>query len=151
VWSAQREYPSGGVEQASAISRASTSPVTIGATGGVSRGLRPIVASTSPSVSANRFATTRTVFSEVPTRSAITAISNRAGVLVQLQQHPRRMIIRAGWVPDVVSLTRNSRSAADKPTVNTFGRGIVKPSSQQQRELLRPVHQINLVLAATRY
>ena len=43
-----------------------------------------------------------------------------------------RMIIRAGWVPDVVSLTRNSRSTADKPIVNTFGRGIVRPSSQRQ-------------------
>jgi hypothetical protein len=29
-------------------------------------------------------------------------------------------------------LTRNSRSAADRPTVNIFGRGIVRPSSQQQ-------------------
>jgi hypothetical protein len=29
-------------------------------------------------------------------------------------------------------LTRNSRSAAEKPTVNTFGRGIARPSSQQQ-------------------
>jgi hypothetical protein len=42
------------------------------------------------------------------------------------------MIIRAGWTPVVVTLTRNSRSAADKPTVNIFGRGIVRPSPQQQ-------------------
>jgi hypothetical protein len=42
------------------------------------------------------------------------------------------MIIRAGWTPVVVSLTKNSRSAADKPTVNIFGRGIVRASSQQQ-------------------
>jgi hypothetical protein len=31
----------------------------------------------------------------------------------------------------VVSLIRNSRSAADKPTLNTFGLGIVWASSQQ--------------------
>jgi hypothetical protein len=42
------------------------------------------------------------------------------------------MIIRAGWVPAVVSVTRNSRSAADKPTMNTFARGIVRASAQQQ-------------------
>jgi hypothetical protein len=29
-------------------------------------------------------------------------------------------------------LTKNSRSAADKPTVNIFGRDIVRASSQQQ-------------------
>jgi hypothetical protein len=32
----------------------------------------------------------------------------------------------------VVSLAKNSRSAADKPTVNIFGRDIVRASSQQQ-------------------
>jgi len=126
--------PAGGVEQASAISRASTSPVTIGATGGVSRGLRPIVASTSPPAAVNRFATARTVFSEVPTRSAITARSATGPAFWSNSSNTRaRMIIRAGWVPDVVSLTRNSRSAADKPTVNTFARGIVRASSQQQK------------------
>jgi hypothetical protein len=54
------------------IRRASTSPVTIGATGGVSRGLRPIVARMSPPVSANRLATTRTVVVEVNARAATT-------------------------------------------------------------------------------
>ena len=126
--------PGGGVEQASAISRASTSPVTIGATGGVSRGLRPIVASTSPSVSANRFAIARTVFVEVPTRCAITARSGTGPALRSDSNSTRAlMIIRAGWTPVVVSLTKNSRSAADKPTVNTFARGIVRASSQQQK------------------
>ena len=48
----QRACPAGGVEQANAINRASTSPVTIGSTGGVSRFLRLIVASTSPPRSA---------------------------------------------------------------------------------------------------
>ena len=39
-----RSYPGGGALHASAISRASTSPVTVGATGGVARFLRLIVA-----------------------------------------------------------------------------------------------------------
>ena len=51
-----RACPAGGVEQANAISRASTSPVITDGTGGLSRCLRVIVASTSPPVSTNRFA-----------------------------------------------------------------------------------------------
>ncbi|MCX5422047.1 hypothetical protein OOK07_21065 [Streptomyces sp. NBC_00078] len=44
--------PLGGVEQASAISLASTSPVTTEGTGGSARSFRPTVAHTSPPVSA---------------------------------------------------------------------------------------------------
>jgi hypothetical protein len=74
------------------------------------------------------------VFSEVPTRPAITARSATGPAFWSNSSNTRaRMIIRAGWVPDVVSLTRNSRSAADKPTMNTFARGIVRASSQQQK------------------
>ena len=40
--------PGGGAEQANAVTLASTSPVTFGSVGGVSRFLRVIVASTSP-------------------------------------------------------------------------------------------------------
>lgn len=68
-----RERPAGGCEHASAISLASTSPVTGEGTGGNSRSFRPIVAQASPSVPANRFETKRTVSPETPTRSAITA------------------------------------------------------------------------------
>ena len=44
----QRACPSGGFVQARAVNLASTSPVTLGSTGGVSRFLRLIVAVTSP-------------------------------------------------------------------------------------------------------
>ena len=44
----QRLWPGGGDVQANAISLASTSPVTFGSTGGVSRFFRLIVPSTSP-------------------------------------------------------------------------------------------------------
>jgi hypothetical protein len=43
-----RACPGGGCEQANAIRRACTSPVTFGSTGGMSRFVRLIVASTSP-------------------------------------------------------------------------------------------------------
>ncbi len=69
----QRACPLGGVEHASAISRASTSPVTAEGTGGNARSLRPTVAHTSPPVSAYRFEIRRTESHETPTRSAITA------------------------------------------------------------------------------
>jgi hypothetical protein len=58
--------PPGGWEHAIAISRASASPVTGEGTGGNSRCLRPIVACTSPPVSAHRFETNRTVSRETP-------------------------------------------------------------------------------------
>ena len=63
-----RARPGGGAEQANAISRASTSPVITDGTGGVSRRLRMIVASTSPPDSTNRCATERTVVSLTPIR-----------------------------------------------------------------------------------
>jgi len=62
-----RAYPCGGAEQASAISRASTSPVTGEGTGGNSRCLRLIVAHTSPPLSANRIEINRTESRETPT------------------------------------------------------------------------------------
>ncbi len=86
--------------------------------GGVSRGLRPIVARMSPPVSANRLATTRTWSRGQRPRRDHHLIRYGSDVLVQLQQHPRPHDHRPATR---VSLTRNSRSAADKPTVNTFG------------------------------
>src|SRR4051794_12165528 len=71
----QRVYPGGGAEQASAITRASTSPVITDGTGGVTRSFRVIVASASPPVITNRFAIWRTVSSDKPTWSATTARS----------------------------------------------------------------------------
>jgi hypothetical protein len=59
--------------------------------------LRPIVASTSPSVSSNRFAIANTVFTEIPTRSAITARSATGPAFSSNSSSTRaRMIIRAG-------------------------------------------------------
>lgn len=120
-----RACPGGDAEQASAISRASTSPVTTAGTGGTSRCLRLIVASTSPSVSTNRFAIARTVFSATPTRDATTARSATGGAFSSSSSSTRaRMIIRAGWVPVATSFESSSRSTFVSPTVNTFGRGI---------------------------
>ena len=103
----QRARPGGGAEQASAINRASTSPVTIAGTGGSSRGLRPIVASTSPRVATNRFATTRTVFAATPDPVRDhRLIGDRAGVLVQLQQHPGPPDHPRRRVPVLTSLVR---------------------------------------------
>ena len=67
------ERPAGGGAHANAISLASTSPVTGEGTGGNSRSFRPVVAQTSPPVSANRLEISRTVSHETPTRAAITA------------------------------------------------------------------------------
>ena len=85
-------------------------------------------------------ATARTVFVEVPTRCRDhRPIRHRVRRCSSSSSSTRaRMIIRAGCTPVVVSLTRNSRSAADKPTVNTFGRGIVRAHPLSSRhELLR--------------
>lgn len=68
-----RACPFGGVEQASAISLASTPPVTGEDTGGNARSFRPTVAHTSPPVSTYRFEIRRTDSHETPPRSAITA------------------------------------------------------------------------------
>jgi hypothetical protein len=70
-----RARPGGGVEQANAINRASTSPVIADGTGGLARRLRMIVASTSPPVSTNRSATARTVVSLTPICRATTTRS----------------------------------------------------------------------------
>ena len=68
-----RAYPDGGCEQASAISRASTSPVAGDGTGGRSRFVREIVARTSPPLSVNRLAPSGSISPETPSRSAITS------------------------------------------------------------------------------
>ncbi len=85
---------------AKAITRATTSPVTFGSTGGVARFRRPITSSARPAHSVNRFATRYTVPSETPARSATTrrsetgptASSNSSRILA-------RAIIRVGCVP----------------------------------------------------
>lgn len=121
----QRACPSGAAEQARAINRASTSPVTIGDTGGAGRRLRATVASTSPPVSTNRFAILSTVSCDTPTRPAITARSSTGPAAVSSSNNTRaRIIIRAGWLPVVISFVNSARSASDNATVNTFGRGI---------------------------
>ena len=71
-----RDPPGGGVEQANAINRASTSPVIADGTGGCSAFFRAIVTHTSPSVSTNRSATERTVSPDTPSRPAITSFGN---------------------------------------------------------------------------
>src|SRR6516162_2738437 len=92
-----RAWPAGGVEQASAINRASTSPVTGEGTGGCARCLRPIVALTSPPASANRFATSRNVSPETPTRAAITSLGSTSPTEVSSASSTRaRLIIDAG-------------------------------------------------------
>ncbi len=110
----------GGLEQASAISRASTAPVTIGATGGVSRGLRrswPARRRRSREPFRNR---THGVLRD-PNRSAITADrppdqrSHPTPVIPEPHDHPCRMHAGDG------QLGQEPRSAADRPIVNTFG------------------------------
>ena len=94
-------------------------------TGGVARCLRVIVASTSPPVSTNRFATERTVVSVTPTRRATNTRSATGPTFSSNANNTRaRMIIRAGWAPTDTTLVNRSRSPADRPTGNTFGRGI---------------------------
>jgi len=93
----QRARPAGGAEQASAISRASISPVTGEGTGGSRRCLRPIVAQMSPPVSANRSAASRSVSPETPSRAAITSLGSTTPVEVSNASSTRaRLIIEAG-------------------------------------------------------
>ena len=92
-----RARPAGGAEQASAINRASTSPVTGEGTGGCARCLRAIVARMSPPVSANRLATSRSVSPETPSRAAITSLGSTSLVEVSNASSTRaRLIIEAG-------------------------------------------------------
>jgi hypothetical protein len=112
-----RAYPAGGCEHASAISRASTSPVTGDGTGGRSRFLRPIVASTSPPVSANRLATSRSISPETPSRAAITSFGSGSPTEVSSASSTRaRLIADAECTPVVVSRSSSSRSRADNVT-----------------------------------
>jgi hypothetical protein len=112
-----RERPVGGCEHASAISLASTSPVTGEGTGGNSRSLRPIVAQTSPPVSVNRLETKRTVSHETPARSAITARGSTPPTEVSSASRTRaRLIIDALRTPVVVT-----RAVARSPPGRTIG------------------------------
>jgi hypothetical protein len=121
-----RPYPGGGAEQANAINRASTSPVTTEATGGSSRCLREIVACTSPPVSANRLATRRSVSPETPSRAASTSFGSTTPPEVSNASSTRaRMIIEAGCTPVLVSRTSSSRS----DSVNTTGRFFCEPTT----------------------
>jgi hypothetical protein len=126
-----RAYPGGGTEQARAINRASTSPVTEDGTGGSARLRRPTTSSTRPADSVNRLATRYTVPSETPTRSATTrrsgagpsASSNANRILA-------RVIIRAGRVPLDTNRVNHTRSAAVNVTTCPFDLGIPIDSSQ---------------------
>ena len=109
--------PAGGCEHARAISRASTSPVTGDGTGGRSRFLREIVARTSPPVSVNRLATSRSISPETPSRAAITSFGSGSPTEVSSASSTRaRLIVDAGCTPVVVSRINSSRSRADNVT-----------------------------------
>src|SRR6266545_5731109 len=121
-----RPYPGGGAEQANAINRASTAPVTTETTGGSSRCFREIVACASPPVSANRLATSRNVSPETPSRAASTSFASTSPPEVSNASSTRaRMIIEAGCTPVLVSRTSSSRS----DSVNTTGRFFCEPTT----------------------
>src|SRR5665811_1240562 len=112
----QRACPSGGVEQARAINLASTSPVTFGSTGGVSRFLRRIVASTSPPRSAKALEVFTTVSTCTPARSATTAwVGTGPSRPESFSSNSNKIRARrtcwAGFDPVRTSLTNISRSA----------------------------------------
>src|ERR1700733_185188 len=134
-----RERPAGGCEHASAISLASTSPVTTEGTGGNSRSFRPTVTQTSPSVSANRFETKRTVSHETPTRSAITARGSTPPTDVSSASSTRaRLIIDALRTPVVVTRTSASRSSTLSATGYFFCDGMTILSGRGERQSAKP-------------
>src|SRR5215203_1928676 len=136
-----RARPDGGVEQANAINRASTSPVIADGTGGVARRLRMIVASTSPSVSTNRSATERTVVSLTPICRATNTRSAGDPSLPSKASNTRaRMIIRAGWAPADTTLVNRSRSAPVRATGNTFASGITPVLSSRGKTAQGPIY-----------
>ncbi len=121
-----RPYPGGGAEQASAINRPSTSPVTVEATGGSARCLREIVACTSPPVSANRLATSRSVSPETSRRDAITSFASTSPAEVSNASNTRaRMIIEAGCTPVLVNRTNSARSDSLSTTGRFFCEGTI--------------------------
>ena len=131
-----RACPAGGWEQARAISRASTSPVTGDGTGGRSRFLREIVARTSPPVSANRLATSRSISPETPSRAAITSFGSGSPIEVSSASRTRaRLIVDAGCTPVVVSRINSSRSRADNLTGRFISEAMTTASQSQAPQL----------------
>lgn len=128
-----RARPFGGVEQASAISLASTSPVTGEGTGGKGRFLRPTVDHTSPPVSVNRIETRRTVSHETPARSATTTREGTSPAAASRASSTRaRLIIDALCTPVVVTRTSALRSSAPKATGYFFCDGMAPLSDGKQ-------------------
>src|SRR5690242_15431538 len=150
-----RERPAGGCEHASAISLASTSPVTGEGTGGNSRSFRPIVAQTSPSVSTNRFETKRTVSHETPTRSAITARGSTSPAETSSASSTRALlIIDALRTPVVVIRTSASRSSTLNATGYFFCDGMTVLSGRGEEGKNLPaltLHPTEPKLATTLY
>ncbi|ELB88161.1 hypothetical protein Rwratislav_36104 [Rhodococcus wratislaviensis IFP 2016] len=102
--------------------------------------MRPIVASTSRPVSANRLATSRNVSPETPNRAAITSFSSTTPTEVSSASNTRaRRIIEAGCTPVVVNRSKNSRSAKLNVTGRFFCEGIANsPDRQRRRGSLPP-------------
>ena len=125
-----RECPDGGVVHAKAITLASTSPVTFASTGGLTRFLRVITSPTRPPHRVNCRATSYTVPSETPARSATTRRSGAGPSVSSSANNTRaRAIIRAGCVPLDTTRVSFARSPAANQTMCSFGRGIATPSS----------------------
>ncbi|MFL4909219.1 hypothetical protein ACJ6WF_40010 [Streptomyces sp. MMS24-I2-30] len=148
--------PFGGVEQASAISLASTSPVTGEGTGGNARSFRPTVAHTSPPVSTYRFEIRRTDSHETPTRSAITARGSTSPTDVSNASSTRaRLIIDALRTPVVVTRTNARRSSTLNATGYFFCEDTAppaRPNASDKGSLPHPqLHQPEQHLTATTY
>src|ERR1700733_13183155 len=148
-----RERPAGGCEHASAISLASTSPVTTEGTGGNSRSFRPTVAQTSPPVSANRLEIRRTVSHETPARAAITVRGSTSPTDVSSASRTRaRLIIDALRTPVVATRTSASRSSTLNETGYFFCDDMTVLSGRGNGNLPSPIlHQSGQKLAATVY
>jgi hypothetical protein len=130
-----RACPGGGAGHASAISLASTSPVTCEDTGGNSRFFRSTVAHTSPPVSANRLETSRTVSHETPTCSAMTTRSSTAPTAVSSASSNRaRRITDAGCTPVRVTRSSASRSSAANVTGYFFCDGMTTSCLAEGKE-----------------
>ncbi len=151
----QRACPLGGVEQASAISLASTSPVTGEGTGGHARSFRSTVAHTSPPVSAYRFEIRRTDSHETPTRSAITARGSTSPTDVSNASSTRaRLIIDALRTPVVVTRTNARRSSTLNATGYFFCEDTAPCPAERNRQGSLPDPQLRQPeqhLAATIY
>jgi hypothetical protein len=110
--------------------------VTGEGTGGRATFFRPIVACTSPPVSAKRFATSRSVSPETSSRAAMTSLKSISPIEVSNASSTRaRLIIEAGCTPVVVIRTNSSRSASVNNTGRFFCEGITNILSGRGKDL----------------